>query len=81
VNWGELTNKGFEIALTTRNIDKKNFKWSTTINFAHNKSKVLKEQQRENSLIPSREGLPVNAIFALKTAGFDEYGNPMFWKG
>ncbi|QHC85552.1 SusC/RagA family TonB-linked outer membrane protein [Empedobacter brevis] len=81
VNWGELTNKGFEIALTTRNIDTQNFKWSTTINFAHNKSKVLKEQQRENSLVPSREGLPVNAIFALKTAGFDEYGNPMFWKG
>lgn len=81
VNWGSLSNKGFELALSTRNIDKQNFKWSTTINFAHNKSKVLSEQPRGNSQLPSREGLPVNAIFALKTAGLDENGNPMFWKG
>lgn len=81
VNWGEITNKGFEIALTTRNINNKNFKWSTTINLAHNKSNVLQENISENSTLPSRVGLPVNAVFALKTAGFDDAGNPMFWKG
>ncbi|HCA06247.1 SusC/RagA family TonB-linked outer membrane protein [Chryseobacterium sp.] len=81
MNWGSLTNKGFELALSTRNIDKENFKWNTTINFAHNKSNVLSEQPRNNALLPSREGLPVNAVFALKTAGMDENGNPMFWKG
>lgn len=81
MNWGSLTNKGFELALSTRNIDKENFKWSTTINFAHNKSRVLSEQPRDNALLPSREGLPVNAVFALKTAGMDEHGNPLFWKG
>ena len=81
MNWGSLTNKGFEVALSTRNINKDKFKWTTTINFAHNKSTVLSEQPRDNALLPSREGLPVNAIFALKTAGMDENGNPMFWKG
>ncbi len=81
MNWGSLTNKGFELALSTRNIDKENFKWSTTINFAHNKSNVLSEQPRDNAMLPSREGLPVNAVFALKTAGMDAYGNPLFWKG
>ncbi|MGU3375998.1 SusC/RagA family TonB-linked outer membrane protein [Chryseobacterium sp. M5A1_1a] len=81
MNWGSLTNKGFELALSTRNINNENFKWSTTINFAHNKSNVLSEQPRENAMLPSREGLPVNAVFALKTAGMDENGNPMFWKG
>ncbi|AZA77484.1 SusC/RagA family TonB-linked outer membrane protein [Chryseobacterium sp. G0186] len=81
MNWGSLTNKGFELALSTRNINKENFKWSTTINFAHNKSNVLSEQPRDNAMLPSREGLPVNAVFALKTAGMDENGNPMFWKG
>ncbi|MDR2237982.1 MAG: SusC/RagA family TonB-linked outer membrane protein [Chryseobacterium sp.] len=81
MNWGSLTNKGFELALSTRNINKENFKWTTTINFAHNKSKVLSEQPRDNALLPSREGLPVNAVFALKTAGVDANGNPMFWKG
>ena len=81
VNWGSLTNKGFELALTTKNINKDNFKWNTTINFAHNKSEVLDEQVRDNSTLPSRVGLPVNAVFALKTAGIDQYGNPLFWKG
>ncbi|WP_068944217.1 SusC/RagA family TonB-linked outer membrane protein [Chryseobacterium timonianum] len=81
MNWGSLTNKGFELALSTRNIDKENFKWSTTINFAHNKSNVLSEQPRDNAFLPSREGLPVNAVFALKTAGMDAYGNPLFWRG
>ncbi|MBM7420331.1 MULTISPECIES: SusC/RagA family TonB-linked outer membrane protein [Chryseobacterium] len=81
MNWGSLTNKGFELAVSTKNINKDNFKWSTTINFAHNKSNVLSEQPRDNALLPSREGLPVNAVFALKTAGMDENGNPMFWKG
>ncbi|WP_435523677.1 hypothetical protein [Chryseobacterium indoltheticum] len=41
----------------------------------------MSEQPRDNALLPSREGLPVNAVFALKTAGMDENGNPMFWKG
>jgi len=81
MNWGSLTNKGFELAVSTRNINNDNFKWTTTINFAHNKSNVLSEQPRDNALLPSREGLPVNAVFALKTAGMDENGNPMFWKG
>lgn len=81
MNWGSLTNKGFELALSTRNINNDHFKWSTTINFAHNKSNVISEQPRENAFLPSREGLPVNAVFALKTAGMDENGNPMFWKG
>lgn len=81
VNWGSLTNKGFELALSTQNIKNDQFKWSTTINFAHNKSEVLDEQVRDNSTLPSRVGLPVNAVFALKTAGIDQYGNPLFWKG
>lgn len=81
LNWAQVTNKGFEISLTTRNIDTENFKWTTNINLAHNKSNVDKIQIRENSFLPSREGLPVNAVFALKTAGIDENGYPMFWKG
>ncbi len=81
VNWGSLTNKGFELALSTRNINNDIFKWSTTINFAHNKSTVLDEQVRDNSTLPSRVGLPVNAVFALKTAGIDSNGNSLFWKG
>ncbi|MFH6996625.1 SusC/RagA family TonB-linked outer membrane protein [Flavobacterium sp. FlaQc-57] len=77
-NWAQVTNKGFEIALSTSNINHPNFKWNTTFNFAHNKSNVDRIQVRSNSYLPSREGLPVNAVFALKTNGIDENGYPLF---
>ncbi|WP_077403462.1 SusC/RagA family TonB-linked outer membrane protein [Cellulophaga omnivescoria] len=81
LNWAELTNKGYEISLSTRNIVTKDFSWTTNINISHNKSNVDKIQVRDNSFLPSREGFPVNAVFALKTAGIDESGYPLFKRG
>ncbi|MDY0781233.1 SusC/RagA family TonB-linked outer membrane protein [Tenacibaculum sp. IB213877] len=81
LNWAQVSNKGFEISFSTKNIVTEDFKWTTNFNIAHNKSNVDKIKIRENSFFPSREGLPVNAVFALKTAGLDEDGYPMFWKG
>lgn len=40
-NIGELQNKGFEINISTRNIDRK-FKWQTDFNIFANRNKVLK---------------------------------------
>lgn len=80
VNWASMENKGVEIALTTRNITTKNFSWYTTLNFAYNGNKVLRETIPEVQNTPSREGYSVGAIFALKTAGVDkETGNMMFY--
>ncbi|TYP99600.1 TonB-linked SusC/RagA family outer membrane protein [Tenacibaculum adriaticum] len=81
LNWAQVSNKGFEISFSTKNIVTENFKWTTSFNIAHNKSNVDNIKIAENSFFPSREGLPVNAVFALKTAGIDENGYPMFWKG
>ncbi|EDM34403.1 putative outer membrane protein, partial [Pedobacter sp. BAL39] len=39
-NAGEVTNKGFELFLQTRNIDAKGFKWNTTFSYASNKNEV-----------------------------------------
>ena len=46
-NLGRLENKGFEVSLNTRNIEKKNFTWSTSINFDTNKNKVKKLDNNE----------------------------------
>jgi TonB-linked SusC/RagA family outer membrane protein len=40
-NIGKVENKGIDIALNTRNIDGKLFKWNTSIVFSLNKNKVL----------------------------------------
>ena len=36
VNWAEVTNKGFEFSLSTINIDREKFRWTTTFNIAAN---------------------------------------------
>lgn len=39
-NLGEVTNSGFEITLNSRNIDKKNFTWNTSLGFSYNKNRI-----------------------------------------
>ena len=80
VNWASMENKGVEVSLSTRNITTKNFSWYTIFNFAYNGNRVLHENIPEQQTTPGREGYPVGAIFALKTAGVDkETGNMMFY--
>jgi len=78
INWATMQNKGWEFAISTRNIWTKNFHWTTQLNFGINNNKVLRETVAENSTYPSREGYPVGAIFALETAGLDNQGYPLF---
>ncbi len=41
-NEGEMSNKGFEFSVNSRNIDSKNFKWSTDFNISTNKNQLTK---------------------------------------
>lgn len=78
INWASMENKGVEVSLATRNVHTKNFTWYMNINLGFNKNKILKETVAENATYPGREGYPVGAIFAYKTAGLDEDGYPLF---
>lgn len=78
VNWASMRNRGIEFALSTRNINTKSFRWITNFNLAYNENTALNETVPFNQTTPSREGYPVNAIFAYKTAGLDEDGMPLF---
>lgn len=79
VNWASMRNSGVELNLSTRNISRKNFTWMTNFNFAYNNNKVLEEEIPDNQTTPGREGYPVGAIFALKSAGLDDEGYPLFY--
>jgi TonB-linked SusC/RagA family outer membrane protein len=39
-NLGLVTNKGIEVALNTRNIERDNFRWSTTLGFSYNQNRI-----------------------------------------
>lgn len=78
VNWAGMRNRGVELALATRNLTRPNFRWTTNFNIAYNENTVLQETVPFNQTTPSREGYPVSAIFAYKTAGLDSDGLPLF---
>jgi TonB-linked SusC/RagA family outer membrane protein len=50
-NVGQTQNKGFEFSVSSRNIDTKDFKWSTDFNFATNTDKVVELYNGKNDAI------------------------------
>jgi TonB-linked SusC/RagA family outer membrane protein len=78
-NWAEMSNKGFELSLSSLNIDKKDFKWTTSFNLSKNTNEVEKQNQRDDSVFPSKVGHSVNSFFVLKTAGYDANGYMQYY--
>ena len=78
INWAEVSNKGWEVSLSTVNVKTKNFRWNTDFNISKNKSKVNQINTPDNDWFPSREGYPVDAVFGIKTAGVDKDGMMQF---
>lgn len=79
-NYGEISSRGIELTLNTVNIRKQNFRWETQFNLAHNTDKVERVRIDEDSYEPSLQGYSSSAVFAVKTAGLDERGIPLFWQ-
>jgi TonB-linked SusC/RagA family outer membrane protein len=74
-NVGSMTNKGFELSLTSRNISVKDFNWTTMLNLSYNKNKVTSYYNTPSTSIYDAiekhyvEGYPGGAIFAMRWAG------------
>lgn len=70
-NVGKTKNRGIEITLSTVNIDKKNFSWSTDINFASNKEEIVELLNGKEDILASRLfiGQPVNVFYHYDNAG------------
>jgi len=50
-NFGEISNKGFEVALTGVPIETQNFRWSSTFNFTRNRNIIEKTNAAGDTLI------------------------------
>ncbi len=75
-NLGNMENKGFEIGITSTNIESKNFRWTTTFNAGYNKNTVLNigGQIIEGGFgLPQRaiEGSPIGEFYGQKFVGVD----------
>jgi TonB-linked SusC/RagA family outer membrane protein len=75
-NIGQVENKGFELSLSTVNLDGK-FKWNTTFNLSANRNKVIKLYNHEPIDDIGRgsnrvmEGQPIGVFFNYKWLGID----------
>lgn len=79
-NWATVSNRGFELAIHTTNIDTERFRWTSSLNVSHNESMVEDIAIREEAFKPSLQGYSANAVFAIRTAGLDSNGLPLFWR-
>jgi TonB-linked SusC/RagA family outer membrane protein len=76
-NIGRLQNRGIELELTTNNFRRKDFKWTTSANIAHNENKVLElgqealllNQGERTELYMNKVGEPLVQFFGFKTDG------------
>jgi TonB-linked SusC/RagA family outer membrane protein len=83
-NAGDVKNWGFEFNVSSRNIVKRNFQWTTNFNISTNKNKIiaLNETEEGRGKIESRSirkiGESLNTWFLADYAGVDiERGIPM----
>lgn len=72
-NIGNLTNRGLEVAVNTTNINSRNFRWTTSINFSINKNKItnLGGQLLGTDVNKAMEGKPLGVFVAREYAGAD----------
>ncbi|TLX73476.1 TonB-dependent receptor [Labilibacter sediminis] len=62
-NIGAITNQGFELLLTTRNISKPDFSWTTTFNLAYNKNEIKEVNLPEGvEFLPGNEVKPIGGV-------------------
>ncbi|MBS1634039.1 MAG: SusC/RagA family TonB-linked outer membrane protein, partial [Bacteroidetes bacterium] len=68
VNIGAMQNRGLEIVLNSDNIASKDFKWSTSLNLAFNKNKIVRLDGNQTS-IPGNDGRYLNSLIVGQSIG------------
>jgi len=86
-NLGEMANQGIELALTSINIAKNDFRWTSSFQFGYNRNK-LKSYTKMQPFMNTASyrlgssylaGYPMNAMFAYRFAGLDNLGDPQIY--
>jgi len=82
-NVGEMSNRGVEFYLTSRNIWKKNFQWTTRFNISHNSNTIEKLvtpiTQYNRDWVRLEEGSPLYSFWTYKELYVDpQTGNAVY---
>lgn len=82
-NEGEMSNKGFELTLTTENVSAKNFHWTTSFNISRNKNLIEKLSipinQYNRDWVRMQEGYPMFSFWLYRQQYVDpQTGDAVF---
>ena len=83
-NIAEMKSSGIEVSISTVNIRKKDFSWTTSFIYSHTSNEVtrLRSAERLIDLVAGSgftlEGYPVRSIFSIPFAGLNREGLPTF---
>jgi TonB-linked SusC/RagA family outer membrane protein len=83
-NVASMKSSGYEFTLTTKNIDSKDFKWTTSFIFSNNKEKITKLMTRKRIIDFvvangfGKEGYPTTALFSIPFSRLDGNGYPLY---
>lgn len=83
-NEGSMLNRGVELEIQTRNIQRKDFTWTTNLNLAHNKNEILKldgiQQEIPSGSYIRKVGYSYYTLFLREYVGINpENGMPQFY--
>ncbi|HET7899132.1 MAG TPA: TonB-dependent receptor, partial [Flavisolibacter sp.] len=88
-NVGEIQNKGIEFSLNSTNINSRDFRWTSNLNFTYNQNKVLKIDGQQDTLSFNDGrfmnalivGQPIGVFYGPRYAGVDpENGDALYYK-
>ena len=84
-NFGDMRTLGAEIALHSKNIDRKNFSWSTSLNLSARKQEITRLLNTPNAFDMvsgtghgNIVGYPRSSLFSFNFQGLNEQGLPTF---
>ncbi|MGN6510705.1 MAG: SusC/RagA family TonB-linked outer membrane protein, partial [Chitinophaga sp.] len=83
VNYGAMFNRGIDLSLTSVNMRRNDFRWSSTFNFNYNRNKLTDLYVSANSTIDyvynlqNRTGHAMNSLYSIRYAGLDTDGHPL----
>ena len=83
-NDANMKSSGVEIALSTVNVDIKNFKWTSNIAFSHITNTITRLDSRDRAYTllngyGRQEGSPLYSLYSIRFAGLNEEGLPLFY--
>lgn len=86
LNYGKMYNRGLELSLNSRNIETKDFRWTTALTFSYNKNKLTDVEDANANVFDytngdaAVKGYPLGAVFSYRYAGLSSKdGTPLYY--